>query len=121
MIHPLIKSVYEAFTTKKSYPDFRIGDTINVLTNVDKGKRQSYEGVVIAKRNRPMNPSVTVRKVTRGVEIEKVFQLDSPVIDEIKLKRRGKVRRAKLYYLRSLSAKKSRIKERIVKKESQKA
>jgi large subunit ribosomal protein L19 len=101
---------------KKDVPDFAPGDTVVVQVRVTEGDRerlQAYEGIVIAKRNRGLNSSFTVRKVSHGEGVERVFQTHSPAVAEIKVKRRGDVRRAKLYYLRDLSGKAARIKEKV--------
>jgi large subunit ribosomal protein L19 len=101
---------------KKDVPDFAPGDTVVVQVRVTEGDRerlQAYEGVVIAKRNRGLNSSFTVRKVSHGEGVERVFPTHSPTVAEIKVKRRGDVRRAKLYYLRDLSGKAARIKEKV--------
>ena len=101
---------------KKDVPDFEPGDTVVVQVRVTEGDRerlQAYEGVVIAKRNRGLNSSFTVRKVSHGEGVERVFPTHSPAVAEIKVKRRGDVRRAKLYYLRDLSGKAARIKEKV--------
>ena len=98
--------------------DFAPGDTVAVKVRVKEGTRerlQSYEGVVIAIRNRGINSSFTVRKISHGVGVERVFQTHSPVIDSVEVKRRGDVRRAKLYYLRERSGKSARIKEKLKK------
>jgi large subunit ribosomal protein L19 len=100
----------------KPMPSFAPGDTVIVQVKVKEGERvrlQSYEGVVIAKRNRGLNSSFTVRKISHGVGVERVFQTYSPAIDSVELKRRGDVRRAKLYYMRELSGKAARIKEKL--------
>ena len=100
----------------KEIPSFAPGDTVIVSVNVVEGTRkrvQAYEGVVIAKRNRGLNSSFIVRKISSGEGVERTFQLYSPLIAGIEVKRRGDVRRAKLYYLRELSGKKARIKERL--------
>lgn len=100
----------------KALPPFEPGDTVTVQVRVKEGERvrlQSYEGVVIAKRNRGINSSFTVRKISHGVGVERVFQSYSKHIDSIKVKRRGHVRRAKLYYMRQLSGKSARIKEKL--------
>lgn len=100
-------------------PDFRAGDTVVVKVKVKEGNRereQAFEGVVIAKRNRGMNSAFTVRKLSGGVGVERVFRTYSHQIVAIEVKRFGAVRRAKLYYLRGLTGKKARIKERIIKK-----
>lgn len=101
----------------KNIPDFAPGDTVVVGVNVVEGNRkrvQSYEGVVIAKRNRGLNSSFIVRKISSGEGVERTFQTYSPLIASIELKRRGDVRRAKLYYLRERSGKSARIKEKLV-------
>ena len=101
---------------KKDVPDFGPGDTVVVQVKVVEGNRerlQAFEGIVIAKRNRGINSAFTVRKISHGEGVERVFQTHSPVVQEIKVKRRGDVRRAKLYYLRDLSGKAARIKEKI--------
>ena len=100
----------------KTVPAFAPGDTVIVSVNVVEGTRkrvQAYEGVVIAKRNRGLNSSFIVRKISNGEGVERTFQLYSPLIAAIEVKRRGDVRRAKLYYLRGLSGKKARIKEKL--------
>ena len=103
----------------KTIPDFNPGDTVVVSVNVVEGTRkrvQAYEGVVIAKRNRGLNSSFIVRKISSGEGVERSFQLYSPLIAGIEVKRRGDVRRAKLYYLRERSGKSARIKEKLVRK-----
>jgi large subunit ribosomal protein L19 len=100
----------------KKLPDFAPGDTVIVNVSVVEGERkrvQAYEGVVIAKRNRGINSSFTVRKVSSGEGVERTFQTHSPSIASIELKRKGDVRRAKLYYMRKLSGKGARIREKI--------
>src|ERR1700675_717592 len=99
----------------KSIPDFRPGDTVVVNVNVVEGDRkrvQAYEGVVIAKRNRGLNSAFTVRKISSGEGVERTFQTYSPLIASIEVKRKGAVRRAKLYYLRGRSGKSARIREK---------
>lgn len=106
----------EAAQMKQDVPDFAPGDTVVVQVKVVEGTRerlQSYEGVVIAKKNRGLNSSFTVRKMARGDGVERVFQTHSPAIGQITVKRRGSVRRAKLYYLRDLQGKAARIKEKL--------
>lgn len=101
---------------KSSVPEFAPGDTVVVQVKVkegDKERLQAFEGVVIAKRNRGLNSAFTVRKISHGVGVERVFQTHSPLIGEIQVKRKGAVRRAKLYYLRDLSGKAARIKEKL--------
>jgi large subunit ribosomal protein L19 len=103
----------------KTIPDFAPGDTVVVNVNVVEGERkrvQAFEGVVIAKRNRGLNSSFIVRKVSAGEGVERTFQSYSPMIASIEVKRRGDVRRAKLYYLRERSGKSARIKEKLVRK-----
>jgi len=105
-------------------PDFAPGDTVVVNVNVVEGSRkrvQAYEGVVIARRNRGLNSAFTVRKISSGEAVERTFQLYSPQIASIEVKRRGDVRRAKLYYLRNLSGKAARIKEKLVRRNVKKA
>jgi large subunit ribosomal protein L19 len=100
----------------KVIPEFSPGDTIVVQVKVKEGTRerlQAFEGVVIAKRNRGLNSSFTVRKISHGEGVERVFQTYSPVVDSVEVKRRGAVRRAKLYYLRGRTGKAARIKEKI--------
>ncbi len=100
----------------RDIPEFAPGDTVVVQVKVKEGNRerlQAYEGVVIAKRNRGLNSAFTVRKISHGEGVERVFQTYSPVISEIQVKRRGDVRRAKLYYLRERTGKAARIKEKI--------
>jgi large subunit ribosomal protein L19 len=101
---------------KTDIPDFSPGDTVVVQVKVKEGTRerlQAFEGVVIARRNRGMNSAFTVRKISHGEGVERVFQTHSPAIASITLKRRGDVRRAKLYYLRERSGKSARIKEKL--------
>ena len=100
----------------RKMPEFNPGDTVVVQVKVVEGDRervQAYEGVVIAKKNRGLNSSFTVRKISHGEGVERVFQTFSPSISEVSVKRRGAVRRAKLYYLRDLSGKAARIDEKI--------
>ena len=100
----------------KTVPDFKAGDTVVVNVSVVEGDRkrvQAYEGVVIAKRNRGLNSSFIVRKISSGEGVERTFQTYSPLIASIELKRTGDVRRAKLYHLRKLSGKAARIKEKL--------
>ncbi len=106
----------------KKIPVFSPGDTVVVGVNVVEGTRkrvQAYEGVVIAKRNRGLNSSFIVRKISSGEGVERTFQTYSPLIASIELKRRGDVRRAKLYYLRERSGKSARIKEKLVSREKE--
>src|SRR5690606_1064861 len=106
-------------TENKTLPKFGPGDTVVVNVNVVEGTRkrvQAYEGVVIAIRNRGLNSSFIVRKISSGEAVERTFQLYSPQIASVEVKRRGAVRRAKLYYLRERSGKSARIKEKLVRK-----
>ncbi|EKT4469034.1 50S ribosomal protein L19 [Pseudomonas juntendi] len=106
----------EAEQMNKEIPAFAPGDTIVVQVKVKEGDRsrlQAFEGVVIAKRNRGLNSAFTVRKISSGVGVERTFQTYSPQIDSLSVKRRGDVRKAKLYYLRDLSGKAARIKEKL--------
>ena len=106
----------EAEQMNKDIPEFSPGDTVVVQVKVKEGSRerlQAFEGVVIAKRNRGLNSAFTVRKISHGEGVERIFQTHSPMIGSIKVKRRGAVRRAKLYYLRELSGKSARIKEKL--------
>jgi len=106
----------EAEQITKEIPAFYPGDNVVVQVRVKEGNRerlQAFEGVVIAKRNRGLNSAFTVRKLSHGEGVERVFQTYSPNIAEIKVKRRGKVRRAKLYYLRGRTGKAARIKEKL--------
>ena len=105
--------------SNKKLPLFSVGDSVSVQLNVVEGERkrkQAFEGVVIAKRNRGINSSFIVRKISSGEGVERTFQLYSPLIDSIEIKRRGDVRSAKLFYLRSRSGKSARIKEKLEKK-----
>lgn len=106
----------ESEQMQREVPAFVPGDTVVVQVKVKEGNRerlQAFEGVVIAKRNRGLNSSFTVRKISHGEGVERVFQTYSPIISEIEVKRRGDVRRAKLYYMRDLRGKAARIKEKI--------
>lgn len=106
----------EASQMGKELTSFAPGDTVVVQVRVKEGNRerlQAYEGVVIAKRNRGLNSAFTVRKISHGVGVERTFQAYSPLIEKVDVKRRGQVRKAKLYYLRELSGKAARIKEKL--------
>ena len=106
----------ESEQVTREIPPFAPGDTVVVQVKVREGTRerlQAFEGVVIAKRNRGLNSSFTVRKISHGEGVERVFQTYSPTVSDIKVKRRGDVRRAKLYYLRGRTGKAARIKEKI--------
>lgn len=111
----VIESI-EAEQLRNDIPEFSPGDSVRVMILVREGNRerqQAFEGVVIAKRNRGLNSSFTVRKISYGEGVERVFQTHSPLIHSIEVKRRGAVRRAKLYYLRERTGKSARIKEKI--------
>ena len=106
----------EAEQMNREIPAFAPGDTVIVQVKVKEGDRQrlqAYEGVVIGKRNRGLNSAFTVRKISSGVGVERTFQTYSPLVDSLAVKRRGDVRKAKLYYLRDLSGKAARIKEKL--------
>jgi len=106
----------EAEQMNKKLPDFGPGDTVVVQVKVKEGQRerlQAFEGVVIAKKNRGLNSAFTVRKISHGEGVERVFQTYSPMVDSVEMKRRGDVRRAKLYYLRGRTGKAARIKEKL--------
>jgi large subunit ribosomal protein L19 len=116
IIQQLDKEQADALAAKRPIPDFRPGDTLRVNVKVTEGTRtriQAYEGVVIGRANSGINENVTVRKISYGEGVERVFPLYSPMIDSLEVVRRGKVRRAKLYYLRALRGKSARIAERI--------
>ncbi|HEX5765717.1 MAG TPA: 50S ribosomal protein L19 [Woeseiaceae bacterium] len=111
----IIEAIEQEQMTKE-VPDFSPGDTVVVQVKVTEGERerlQAFEGIVIAKRNRGLNSSFTVRKVSHGEGVERVFQTYSPTVSAVEVKRRGDVRRAKLYYLRDRTGKAARIKEKI--------
>ena len=111
-----IISEIEAEQLRDVAPEFSVGDTVVVRVKVREGSRerlQSFEGVVIARRNRGLNSSFTVRKISHGEGVERVFQTHSPQIEDMKVKRRGAVRRAKLYYLRDRSGNAAKIREKI--------
>ena len=112
-IHTLLQN-FETEQLQRQLPEFGPGDTIVVNVKVKEGNRervQAYEGVVIAKKNGGINSAFTVRKISHGFGVERVFQTHSAVIDSVSVKRRGDVRQGKLYYLRELQGKKARIKE----------
>ena len=110
----IIRSI-EREQLRTDRPDFRVGDTVRVFVKVVEGSRerlQAFEGTVMAKRNGSVRETFTVRRVSYGIGVERTFPLHSPRVDRIEVIRRGKVRRAKLYYLRGLSGKAAKIKER---------
>jgi len=115
MTNPIIQAL-EAEQLKSNVPEFSPGDTVVVQVQVKEGDRvrsQAFEGVVIAIRNRGLNSAFTVRKISHGVGVERTFQTHSPQIESVSVKRRGDVRQAKLYYLRDLTGKAARIKEKL--------
>jgi large subunit ribosomal protein L19 len=123
LIQILEQEEIQRLTEGKTIPEFAPGDTVVVNVNVIEGNRkrtQAYEGVVIAKRNRGLNSAFTVRKISSGEAVERTFQLYSQQIASIEVKRRGAVRRAKLYYLRNRSGKAARIKEKLVRRTTDK-
>ena len=113
-MNPIIKNLEAEYTTRE-LPDMNPGDTVRVFIKIvegDKERLQAFEGVVIAKKHSSVRETFTVRRVSFGVGVEKTFPLHSPRIDHIEVLKKGKVRRAKLYYLRNLSGKASKIKEK---------
>lgn len=119
LIETLEREEIERLMAGREHPAFGPGDTVVVNVNVIEGARrrvQAYEGVVIARRNRGLNSAFTVRKISSGEAVERTFQLYSPQIASIEVRRRGAVRRAKLYYLRNRTGKAARIKEKLVRK-----
>ena len=113
--NPIIQQL-EQEQMGKEVPEFGAGDTVVVQVKVKEGNRerlQAFEGVVIGKRNRGLNSSFIVRKISHGVGVERTFQTYSPAVDSIQVKTRGAVRRAKLYYLRGLTGRAARIKEKL--------
>lgn len=101
--------------TRTDFPDFKSGDTIKISIKIKEGEKervQIYEGVVIARKNSSSNATFTVRKISSGIGVEKIFRLNSPTIDKIEILKFGKVNRSKIYYLRDLKGKAARIKER---------
>ena len=118
-IEDINRAYVQKITSKKKIPEFFPGDTIRVGVRIVEGKRariQNFEGVCIAKKNRDINSSFTVRKISFGEGVERTFALYSPIVDTIKVIRSGQVRRAKLYYLRDRTGKSARIAEKIKKK-----
>lgn len=116
IIEQLEKEEIARLTEKRAVPEFAPGDTVVVNVNVVEGNRkrvQAYEGVVIAKRNRGLNSSFIVRKISSGEGVERTFQTYSPLLASVEVKRKGDVRRAKLYYLRGRTGKAARIKEKL--------
>ncbi|ALO35676.1 50S ribosomal protein L19 [Colwellia sp. MT41] len=114
-----ILDMLEQEQLKTDLPTFAPGDTVVVQVKVTEGEKsrlQAFEGVIIAVKNRGLHSAFTVRKISHGIGVERVFQTHSPIVDSIEVKRRGDVRQAKLYYLRELSGRKARIKEKLTKK-----
>ena len=112
--NPIIER-FEKNQLNERLPEFRVGDTLSVKVRVREGEReriQTFEGLVIAKRNRGLNSSFTLRKISHGVGVERTFQAHSKLIDDVSVKRKGKVRQSKLYHMRGLTGKASRIEER---------
>ena len=117
----IIRSIEKA-QLRSDLPEFKVGDTVRVWVKVVEGDRerlQAFEGVVIAIKNRGLNSAFTVRKISSGVGVERVFQTHSPIVAKIEVKRRGDVRRSKLYYLRDRSGKSARIKEKLQAREKE--
>ncbi|MCX2837597.1 50S ribosomal protein L19 [Salinimicrobium profundisediminis] len=111
----LIKFVQEEFVTKKDFPDFSAGDTITVYYEITEGQKtrtQFFRGVVIQKRGSGASQTFTIRKMSGTVGVERIFPLNLPALQKIEINKRGKVRRARIYYFRELTGKKARIKER---------
>ena len=120
LIQQLEKEQFDKLAAAREVPEFAPGDTVIVNVNVVEGERkrvQAYEGVVIARRNRGLNSSFVVRKISSGEGVERTFQTYSPLIASIEVKRKGDVRRAKLYYLRARSGKSARIREKLESRE----
>ena len=115
MNHPALAKVLDKYKRENTHPEFRPGDTIRVHVRIREGEKervQVFEGTLIARNNSGMSETITVRKVSFGQGVERIFPLHAPVIDHIDLVRTGKVRRAKLYYLRGLRGKAARLRER---------
>jgi large subunit ribosomal protein L19 len=111
----LIKVVENEFAVKKDFPEFKAGDTITVHYKIKEGTKeriQNYRGVVLQRKGSGPNETFTVRKISGGVGVERIFPVHSPFIEEIEINKRGRVRRARIFYLRNLTGKKARIKEK---------
>ena len=111
----LIKVVENEFAVKKDFPEFKAGDTVTVHYKIKEGNKeriQNYRGVVLQRKGSGQNETFTVRKMSSGVGVERIFPVHSPFIEEIEINKRGRVRRARIFYLRNLTGKKARIKEK---------
>ena len=111
----LIKVVENEFAVKKDFPEFKAGDTVTVHYKIKEGNKeriQNYRGVVLQRKGSGQNETFTVRKMSSGVGVERIFPVNSPFIEEIEVNKRGRVRRARIFYLRNLTGKKARIKEK---------
>lgn len=111
----LIKVVENEFAVKKDFPEFGAGDTVTVHYKIKEGSKeriQNYRGVVLQRRGTGQNETFTVRKISGGIGVERIFPVNSPFIDEIEVNKHGRVRRARIFYLRKLTGKKARIKEK---------
>lgn len=114
----LIKIAEQAFEVKQEHPEFKSGDTVTVHYKIKEGNKeriQNFRGVVIQRKGTGVTETFTVRKVSGGVGVERIFPVHSPFIDKVEVNKVGKVRRARIYYLRDLTGKKARIKEKIMK------
>ena len=110
-----MKVVENEFAVKKEFPEFKAGDTVTVHYKIKEGSKeriQNYKGVVLQKRSPGHNETFTVRKISGGIGVERIFPVNSPFIEEIEVNKHGRVRRARIFYLRSLTGKKARIKEK---------
>ncbi|MCD4834681.1 MAG: 50S ribosomal protein L19 [Bacteroidales bacterium] len=111
----LMKVVENEFAVKKEFPEFKAGDTVTVHYKIKEGNKeriQNYKGVVLQRRSPGHNETFTVRKISGGIGVERIFPVNSPFIEEIEVNKHGRVRRARIFYLRSLTGKKARIKEK---------
>lgn len=120
----IIREVDQMFAPEKTFPEFKAGDTVTVQYKIKEGNKeriQSFQGVVIQRKNSGVRETFTVRKISGGVGVERIFPIYSPFIDEIIVNKRGVVRRARIFYYRGLTGKKARIKEKIVRTKKSKA
>lgn len=118
-MEPLIKFVQDEFVTKKEFPKFNAGDTITIYYEIKEGAKsrtQFFRGVVIQKKGSGSSVTFTIRKMSGTVGVERIFPLSLPALQKIEINKRGKVRRARIYYFRNLTGKKARIKERLTKR-----